>query len=54
MLMTNKVPYLKPTLSNRIPAADGPMKAPKENEADHKPDSIPYVPMSSLKPAELQ
>lgn len=39
--MTNKVPLRKPTESYNIPATDGPMKAPRENEADHTPDRMP-------------
>lgn len=52
-MMTNKVPFLNPTESYKTPAIDGPMKAPRENEAVQSPDRIPYVPTSSLKPAAL-
>lgn len=54
MQMTNKVPFLNPTESYNTPAIDGPIKAPRENEAVQSPERIPYVPMSSLNPAALQ
>lgn len=53
MLIINRVPILKPTVSNKTPATDGPIKSPRANEEAHKPETSPYVVMSSDKPLAL-
>lgn len=52
-MITNNVPFLKPTESYSTPATEGPTNAPSEKEAVHSPESMPYVPISSLNPAAL-
>lgn len=54
MAITNKVPLLKPTRSYKIPATEGPTKAPREKADDQSPESTPNVVMSSAKPASLK
>lgn len=39
--MGNKVAKLKPTLSNKTPAMEGPTKAPRANEDDQRPETRP-------------
>ena len=41
--ITKSVPLRKPKLSNKTPATDGPMKAPRANVEVHIPDTKPYV-----------
>jgi len=41
--ITKSVPLRKPKLSNKMPATDGPMKAPRANVEVHIPDTKPYV-----------
>ena len=41
MMITKSVLARKPKLSNKIPAADGPTKAPRANVEVQSPETIP-------------
>ena len=49
-LTTYIVAHGNPQWSRRIPAAEGPTKAPSAKVDVHRPDTSPYVLMLSLKP----
>ena len=49
-LTTNIVAQGNPQWSRRIPAADGPTKAPSAKVDVHRPETSPYVLMLSLNP----
>jgi hypothetical protein len=51
---TNMVPFLKPMLSYRMPAMEGPTKAPRANVEVQRPEISPYVSKLLGKPCDLK